>query len=186
MGVTIQYNSSQNRLEANLSNGCPAPSYSWSFEGSGIGTDSPHLTPSNVGIYSVNVTCPTECTTGSPTYNYYWCDGCEVSLVDTWEGNESRADKASDWRDSTNEWVKLYPNPTRDEVFIDVQLAAAQAVHLNIYDASGRQIVGQNLDLDKGQHQLRYATSTWPSGVYLVSIQSAAALYYDKLMVIRK
>jgi hypothetical protein len=73
--------------------------------------------------------------------------------------------------------IKMYPNPTTDEVTI--KWGSIETVILRIFDMSGRQV----LSLDKVNSGQTITTSTMPDGLYLIQIISGNNITTQKLIV---
>ncbi|MBR9923043.1 MAG: T9SS type A sorting domain-containing protein [Bacteroidetes bacterium] len=64
-----------------------------------------------------------------------------------------------------------FPNPFRDDLFVDLQLDRSDRVELRVTDLSGRILSRNQLDLPAGQHQIPVATGTnWASGLYMIQL----------------
>lgn len=71
-----------------------------------------------------------------------------------------------------------YPNPARDNTFLDVVLPTADKLNVQVFDLMGR--VMQNIlneYLNTGKHTLEINTSRLPTGIYFIKITSDSGLY---------
>ena len=121
-----------------LNPGITGTSYHWS-----TGASTPTIIANNEGYYYVTVT------------DEYGCEGTgEVFLQVLW--GISQPDE--------NNSVLLYPNPTRDILYIS--LNNINAVEVNIFSAIGKLVRTYNLDGDK----IIVDTNSMPEGVYFVKL----------------
>ena len=81
--------------------------------------------------------------------------------------------------DEITERVVLYPNPTRDVLYLD---GISREVRIEVYDYFGRKVVDTRLDaFEKGQ---KVNVSNWTSGVYFMKvIEKDEVLQTDKLII---
>lgn len=82
--------------------------------------------------------------------------------------------------------LNIYPNPTQDEVNIAMQTHKAETLQLSFYDANGKIVLKDQVDLFEGQNQLQYQTDNLPEGVYIIRLQTKDELVHRKLMVIKQ
>ena len=76
-------------------------------------------------------------------------------------------------------YMRIVPNPASDQVQVIFPMAA-DGVHLRIFDMAGRVILDQqNLTQERSEVNL----TGWPSGIYLVEIESSLGLEQRRLMV---
>ena len=71
--------------------------------------------------------------------------------------------------------VQFFPNPARDEVFVDLYLATAQpASHLRIIDLRGSVVQHRDLGkLERGSHRFKVDVSGLAPGIYFALIDGA-------------
>lgn len=86
----------------------------------------------------------------------------------------------------TFQQLNIYPNPTQDEVNITMQTDKAETLQLSFYDANGKIVLKDQVDLFEGQNQLQYQTDNLPEGVYIIRLQTKDELVHRKLMVIKQ
>jgi hypothetical protein len=66
---------------------------------------------------------------------------------------------------------EVYPNPSRGRASLTLELAAAQAVRIEVYDALGRRVaVLHDGEVAAGSHALVLDGSVLPAGVYVVRV----------------
>lgn len=80
--------------------------------------------------------------------------------------------------------INLYPNPVRDQLYLDMYLAKSGNVTLRIIDIVGREIYSQN----HGKHaagdiKLTTDVSRLPAGVYVVAIETPLGLDTRQIVI---
>ncbi|MBK7569063.1 MAG: T9SS type A sorting domain-containing protein [Bacteroidetes bacterium] len=75
----------------------------------------------------------------------------------------------------TKDEVNLYPNPTQNEIFVDLDMAHLSDVDLSIADITGKIIHNEKHDRIQNE-TLRIDMSAQPSGIYMVLIRSGEGL----------
>ncbi|MEN0005056.1 MAG: T9SS type A sorting domain-containing protein [Bacteroidota bacterium] len=77
-----------------------------------------------------------------------------------------------------------FPNPARDWVNVQLQLATPQAIQLSLIDLSGRLIQTMELPI-QAEHEVRLELLNLPKGLYLIQADLAASkqVYLKKVMV---
>ncbi|MBL4625536.1 MAG: T9SS type A sorting domain-containing protein [Flavobacteriales bacterium] len=73
---------------------------------------------------------------------------------------------------TTNNSLRVYPNPFTDNLTIMVDAELGEQVTLIVYDATGRMIDSKQFSTNKGVNRLNWNTSNVTQGIYLISIQS--------------
>ena len=67
----------------------------------------------------------------------------------------------------------VYPNPVSDVAYLDLNVAAASNVNVNVFNLIGQQVMTQNLgNIPAGQQRVELNFSALQAGVYLVSIDA--------------
>jgi hypothetical protein len=126
--------------------------YEWYFNGAKIpNTDQYFYVPSEPGLYQVRV------------YNE---DGCSTisEEVDVIIGIEDVLDGVS---------LQMHPNPSSGLVVLEVNATVQDAIHLAVYDASGRLLLSKNsLDIRPGQQSIELDVSGLSSGFYLLKLHN--------------
>ncbi|MEZ4925604.1 MAG: S8 family serine peptidase [Saprospiraceae bacterium] len=82
--------------------------------------------------------------------------------------------------DSSN-LLKIYPNPSSDDVRIEIPGINSNFVSLQAFDLFGKNLINSNLALDK-DNRIYLDINSWESGVYLISIDVAGTLFRGKLI----
>jgi hypothetical protein len=83
-------------------------------------------------------------------------------------------------------FVKLYPNPTKDEAIIAMILKHDEQVIVTIYDVAGNKILSPiNKKMKAGEQQLSLNTSGLASGSYYVEIATGSQAMKVKMIVAR-
>jgi len=75
--------------------------------------------------------------------------------------------------------LKVYPNPIKDYVLIEGDSQNLISSSINVYDASGRNILSRNI---KSEQDLRIDTSSFSSGFYILNIEKNGAAKTFKLI----
>ncbi len=86
----------------------------------------------------------------------------------------------------TAQLLHAYPNPFNPSTTIEFTLAHQQQIQLTVYDLHGRQVT-QLADgmYSTGSHQLTFDGYGYPSGVYLIALNSANGNHYSKISLIK-
>ncbi len=79
---------------------------------------------------------------------------------------------------------RIYPNPSKYEVFVDVFSPVAQAATLDFYDMQGRIVHTMTAELDEGMNTVNVMVYDWKSGTYNVIARGdeTALPAYGRLM----
>jgi hypothetical protein len=64
----------------------------------------------------------------------------------------------------------IYPNPAKDACNINIQLAQATDVRLDIYSADGKWVAGKNYGTLNGAYQLPVHMDNWSTGMYVARL----------------
>jgi len=71
----------------------------------------------------------------------------------------------------------VYPNPVSDVAVLDLNIAAAAVVNVNVFNLIGQQVMTQNLgNIPAGQQRVELNFSALQAGVYLVSVEAGATV----------
>jgi hypothetical protein len=68
--------------------------------------------------------------------------------------------------------VKIFPNPTNDEVNVSFSLANVERVTVNIYDIAGKLMSSVNEEMEVGDQTLTINTSSYKNGTYFVEVKT--------------
>lgn len=80
--------------------------------------------------------------------------------------------------------ITVAPNPVKDNLTLQVQLAASQTVRIEILDANGNKVMIHNRQLDKGSSTLNFpGFQNRPAGIYLVKITTGSEVQAKRFLV---
>ncbi len=66
----------------------------------------------------------------------------------------------------------LYPNPAKDEIRLDLELAAKNNVNIYLHSMTGKLYrKKKNLNLEKGEHSLIFQIDSLQNGVYILTVE---------------
>ncbi|HRG87995.1 MAG TPA: T9SS type A sorting domain-containing protein [Chitinophagales bacterium] len=137
--------------------GTPAYTYQWSINGTAAGTGATTSTVLNTaGTYNVcvTVTDASQCSSTS-------CQSVTITGIADWQTLQ----------------VALFPNPTRDIVYINLTSPEAFKAELTIYDIHGRLTGQRTLAITTGSNSIAVTTASWPAGRYLVKLTTTGGVY---------
>jgi len=83
-----------------------------------------------------------------------------------------------------NSTMNVYPNPARDVVRVDYQIADSQEANLMIYDLSGKLISSRVINSDENLQSISLDVSGFNSGMYYVNIVTTKERLTKKLMIV--
>ncbi|MEM9847559.1 MAG: T9SS type A sorting domain-containing protein [Bacteroidota bacterium] len=85
------------------------------------------------------------------------------------------------------ELVKIYPNPLQAQAIIEINLAVASEVAVDLYNLTGQQVasVQRSSQFTAGIHQFRLDASHLESGIYLVMLRMGDQVQTRKLSVVK-
>jgi len=83
-----------------------------------------------------------------------------------------------------NSTMNVYPNPARDVVRVDYQIADSQEANLMIYDLSGKLISTRVINSDENLQSISLDVSGFNSGMYYVNIVTTKERLTKKLMIV--
>jgi hypothetical protein len=83
--------------------------------------------------------------------------------------------------------VSIYPNPTKDYIYINFESNTNEYIYIQLYNLEGKLLknIYQGKTLNN-YTQISSNTSEIPSGIYIVSIQSGSNIYHQKIQVIHE
>ncbi|RYD55501.1 MAG: choice-of-anchor D domain-containing protein [Sphingobacteriales bacterium] len=85
---------------------------------------------------------------------------------------------------SDGSFMKLFPNPTRDEVTVAVTLKKAEQIMVNVLDINGKQVIAPVANkYGIGDHNIVLSTSSLPNGTYYVQVAAGSVVTKTKLVV---
>jgi hypothetical protein len=79
----------------------------------------------------------------------------------------------------------MFPNPTANEVTLDVNLQAEGPVRVSLIDITGKAMMLRTYDLAKGDSQITLDVSQLPAGTFFVRVENGEHAGVQKLMIIR-
>lgn len=80
----------------------------------------------------------------------------------------------------------VYPNPTREMVFVDFGLNQTEEVSISVMDLTGKEIINIPASrFNAGKHTLEIGTSMLSEGMYMVRISGAASALTSRLVIIK-
>jgi hypothetical protein len=80
--------------------------------------------------------------------------------------------------------ISLYPNPTKNNTTITLDLVQNETISINVVDVMGRQVYNESQNnIQAGTHTVNLNTENWASGVYNVNISTANGTTSRKLVV---
>jgi hypothetical protein len=69
------------------------------------------------------------------------------------------------------------PNPVINEINLTVATSKEQSCNISVMDASGKIIMLDKKKLLPGTNMIRYNTSTWAKGLYVVKLITGEGLF---------
>ncbi|MCC6372916.1 MAG: T9SS type A sorting domain-containing protein [Bacteroidia bacterium] len=81
--------------------------------------------------------------------------------------------------------VSLFPNPSNDVTFLNIQSQNASSINVNVYDITGKLVMTpvQNSNLTMGDNKFELNTSNLQNGIYFVTLSTANGKETVKLVV---
>ena len=81
--------------------------------------------------------------------------------------------------------LRVYPNPTVNKVMLEFELPTDQPYRLRLFDLTGRLLIYQEADGSAGENQLPLQLGDWPSGLYLLEVQTDTQKAQQRLVIQR-
>jgi photosystem II stability/assembly factor-like uncharacterized protein len=78
--------------------------------------------------------------------------------------------------------LSIYPNPTNNELNLNLNYNKTEIGEILIYNAQGILVVKENVPLKTGQNIYAINTTTWSAGIYFVSITSSNVFKVQKVV----
>ena len=154
---------SSNGSVALIPSGGQAPySYAWSDSGPRPETDS-LITGLTQGRYSVTLTDAEGCAS-----DFFATVSLGTSTLDPIDIGFTR--------------FQAYPNPTTQALTVDMTLEGPDQVRLSLLDIQGRELVSRNFD-NQLSFDTKIKTENWPSGIYLLQVQTSRGMIHKRIMV---
>ncbi len=79
--------------------------------------------------------------------------------------------------------LSVYPNPVKDNLNVKINANQGGKMLVNVVGITGQAVFAQAFELNAGTNQVQIGTEQWPSGIYLVKIESASGL--DVIRVVK-
>ncbi|MCG9879215.1 MAG: PKD domain-containing protein, partial [Bacteroidia bacterium] len=80
----------------------------------------------------------------------------------------------------------VYPNPTRERVFVDFNLNKSENVSISIMDLTGKEVISiPASNLNAGKHTSEIETSALSEGMYMIRISGAESSLTSRLVIIK-
>lgn len=74
--------------------------------------------------------------------------------------------------DQSIEFFGLHPNPFKSDFAILYKADVPVAVHVTIFDLTGKAIEDRNFILETDKNKLKFNPQNWPKGTYILKLQS--------------
>lgn len=80
--------------------------------------------------------------------------------------------------------LRVFPNPTSGEFFVEMDLPEPMKMSIELVDMLGRRVavVSNNQLFQKGKQRLKMDASAWPSGIYLLHLQADGHSFSKKII----
>jgi Metallo-peptidase family M12/Bacterial Ig domain/Secretion system C-terminal sorting domain len=79
--------------------------------------------------------------------------------------------------------IKLSPNPTSDNVQVDIETLEAGLYNLTVYDAAGKMLQTKQVSMEEGEKSIQLDLTNYASGMYLVKFQNDKQYVTAKLLI---
>ncbi len=79
--------------------------------------------------------------------------------------------------------LQLYPNPATDELNVNFEASNNENVRVSLIDIVGKEVAVLSNAPVNGSQSIRYNTSAFPKGVYMVRVQSGAETLTKKVVL---
>ena len=120
--------------------------------------------------------------TPNTQYQFYVQDSCDVNLNSNWVGPVSfRTDTVPIIKDTVgissqfvidDQNIRLFPNPTNQQLFLNVRMFQSRELNFEVYDVTGRVVLQRKERTVIGDNLFELPTHDLPGGVYILMIQS--------------
>lgn len=77
--------------------------------------------------------------------------------------------------------IKLYPNPAKDYVTLEINSRSETEVHISVIDMQGKVLYINNSTLNTGTNKREITTTDFPAGIYIVNIRTNTTLHTLKM-----
>ncbi len=83
-------------------------------------------------------------------------------------------------------YFQLYPNPAKDQAFLQFTLSKKTEFDVQVIDATGRIVLSTpNTIMSAGMHKLELGTSGLPAGLYHVRINTGSGSHIERLSIVK-
>jgi hypothetical protein len=96
--------------------------------------------------------------------------------LDQQEGSVLRPDEASPSPEVAGLELKVYPNPTKDEVILEFDHYQGEQAELTVYNVYGQAVFNRQLALDQPIYRLNLLEQGLSNGSYFISIRTEASV----------
>jgi len=97
-----------------------------------------------------------------------------TGYVGVWFATGARQLPTSDAQDlADNEALRAYPNPTNNQIVVNIASNTQQAVQLTVFDATGQQVARVFSELQTGANNLSVSLKDLPQGIYQIVAHTA-------------
>lgn len=80
--------------------------------------------------------------------------------------------------------VNVYPNPTRDNLNIKIDIENDKQIIIKIFDTAGREIFSTNRKVKNGENDLEINTNNFSRGIYIINIFEHEELLFSRNVII--
>ncbi|MGB6035289.1 MAG: M43 family zinc metalloprotease, partial [Cryomorphaceae bacterium] len=111
----------------------------------------------------------------NPSMNFYAvvdeCGGGGVALPPPNNSQGSQSDVSERTESISHTGIKLFPNPSSNQTFLEIEMTEEQMASIIVFDAVGRQVLAKSMMLPNGLNRIELSTGSLNQGLYLVNIQ---------------
>jgi len=125
---------------------------------------SPASGTSTVGFYSI---------LNAVNYNGSADTGDKYNYGSTLSISEATSTNISEFGKDYN--IYTYPNPITTTVNLQIQHATNGVYTINVFDCSGKKLVGQEIAVNSNEHTTSFSADKWPAGMYLMLVEKNGA-----------
>ncbi len=99
------------------------------------------------------------------------------------DGQVTRSNIVTLWRgEASNNTMAIAPIPANDHINVSYVTTTQNEVNIQVYDAIGRLVKTETLEVIEGLNQVQLDISSYTSGVYFLSIQNGEDIVTDKFI----
>ncbi len=126
------------------------------------------------GTYTVTVTNP-DGQTASTTFAL--ASACAVPFAAAQESDLINGNSGN--------LIKLYPNPTKSNVTLEIPSEVQQNINVAVFDINGRKMINQSMNIGAGQNVKQLSLSSLASGTYIIELSDAKNKVMQKIKVVK-